>query len=168
MKASKPNVNVTRGSKTKTQGKKAEYKKDECAASGGNRPEVRKKGDGGPRAIGPDIAKGKKKHVQPQHEMAVSQSAPLSQNEGSVEGSMQIPNPTSHDTQTENPSSRATTNVSSQPKVQQPFRRPKQTIRRPQVQGSVGADTTAATTSPAAFGMFKFIPTPGLNQSKKK
>ncbi|XLR43252.1 hypothetical protein S83_027912 [Arachis hypogaea] len=55
MKASKPNVNVTRGSKTKTQGKKAEYKKDECAASGGNRPEVRKKGDGGPRAIGPDI-----------------------------------------------------------------------------------------------------------------
>ncbi|QHO14814.1 hypothetical protein S245_032117 [Arachis hypogaea] len=89
-------------------------------------------------------------------------------NEGSVEGSMQIPNPTSHDTQTENPTSRATTNVSSQPKAQQPFRRPKQTIRRPQVQGSLDADMTAATTSPAASEMFKFIPTPGLNQSKKK
>ncbi|RYR40283.1 hypothetical protein Ahy_A09g046007 [Arachis hypogaea] len=235
MKASKPNVNVTRGSKTKTQGKKAEYKKDECAASGGNRPEtlgipcvhamtaIGRRGDrpegyvhqwlkidafratyahsispvnseeywdksgvvssippkikrpigcpvkrrrpdavedgpdgtktrktfrvtcskcgdighnaktckGAPQQGSSSKAKGKKKHVQPQHEMAVSQSAPLSQ-------------------------------------VQQPFRRPKQTIRRPQVQGSVGADTTAATTSPAAFGMFKFIPTPGLNQSKKK
>ncbi|XP_072060521.1 uncharacterized protein [Arachis hypogaea] len=54
MKASKPNVNVTRGSKAKTQGKKAGYKKDDCAVSGGNGPEVRKKGDGGSRAVGPD------------------------------------------------------------------------------------------------------------------
>ncbi|XP_072060522.1 uncharacterized protein [Arachis hypogaea] len=123
---------------------------------------------GAPQQGSSSKAKGKKKQVQPQHEMVVSQSAPLSQNEGSVEGSMQIPNPTSHDTQTENPTSRATTNVSSQPKAQQPFRRPKQTIRRPQVQGSLDADMTAATTSPAASEMFKFIPTPGLNQSKKK
>ncbi|XLR68709.1 hypothetical protein S83_019381 [Arachis hypogaea] len=53
MKASKPNVNVTRGSKAKTQGKKVGYKKDGCAVSDGSRPEVRKKGDGWPRAVGP-------------------------------------------------------------------------------------------------------------------
>ncbi|RYR36055.1 hypothetical protein Ahy_A10g051109 [Arachis hypogaea] len=86
---------------------------------------------GAPQQGSSSKAKGKKKQVQPQHEMVVSQSAPLSQ-------------------------------------AQQPFRRPKQTIRRPQVQGSLDADMTAATTSPAASEMFKFIPTPGLNQSKKK
>ncbi|RYQ97740.1 hypothetical protein Ahy_B08g093822 [Arachis hypogaea] len=53
MKASKPNVNVTRGSKAKTQGKKTGYK-DGCAVNGRSGPEVRKKGDGGPRAVGPD------------------------------------------------------------------------------------------------------------------
>ncbi|XLS73474.1 hypothetical protein HN51_030339 [Arachis hypogaea] len=216
MKASKPNVNVTRGSKAKTQGKKAGYKKDDCAVSGGNGPEVRKKGDGGSRAVGPDsvepspadnngpneakdggsnggeeenaidnipavansteanpdqngsnpgseaVGDKEQKASKPGSEAVGDKeqnaSKPGSEaNEGSVEGSMQIPNPTSHDTQTENPTSRATTNVSSQPKAQQPFRRPKQTIRRPQVQGSLDADMTAATTSPAASEIIQFV-----------
>ncbi|XP_016191556.1 uncharacterized protein LOC107632386 [Arachis ipaensis] len=125
---------------------------------------------GAPQQGSSSKAKGKKKQAQPQYEMADDWifDVPLSQNERSVEGSLEIPNTASHETQTENPPSQATTNVSSKLKAQQPFRRPKQTIRRSQVQESVRADTTAATTSQTASGMFKFIPTPGLNQSKKK
>ncbi|QHO52042.1 uncharacterized protein DS421_2g36180 [Arachis hypogaea] len=55
-----------------------------------------------------------------------------------------------------------------QTQPQQPFRRLKQTIIRPKSQESVSAKTMAAASSGTTSRMFKFIPTPGLNLSKKK
>ncbi|RYR30825.1 hypothetical protein Ahy_B01g055596 [Arachis hypogaea] len=55
-----------------------------------------------------------------------------------------------------------------QTQPQQPFRRPKQTIIRPKRQKSVSVETMTAASSGTTFRMFKFIPTPGLNLSKKK
>ncbi|RYR46722.1 hypothetical protein Ahy_A07g032502 isoform F [Arachis hypogaea] len=51
---------------------------------------------------------------------------------------------------------------------QQPSRRPKQTIIRSKRQESVSVETMAAASSGTTSRIFKFIPTPGLNHSKKK
>ncbi|XLT29512.1 hypothetical protein HN873_060804 [Arachis hypogaea] len=79
---------------------------------------------------------------------------------------MQEPNPPSQYTQVDNSPSNATRNVSSNQKVC-PLR-PKETVIRTKNSRSVSAETMVAATSGTISKLFKFIPTPGLNQSFKK
>ncbi|XLR47766.1 hypothetical protein HN51_032004 [Arachis hypogaea] len=79
---------------------------------------------------------------------------------------MQEPNPPSQYTQVDNSPSDAIRNVSSNPKVC-PLR-PKETVIRAKNSKSVSVEIMTAATSGTISKLFKFIPTPGLNQSFKK
>ncbi|XP_072055380.1 uncharacterized protein [Arachis hypogaea] len=103
--------------------------------------------------------KSKEKPTATQEEVQVSQSAPVTE-------VTQPEAPTNHTVPDIGMNVNAATGRQIQP--QQPSRRPKQTIIRSKRQESVSVETMAAASSGTTSRIFKFIPTPGLNHSKKK
>ncbi|RYR27571.1 hypothetical protein Ahy_B01g051587 [Arachis hypogaea] len=127
-----------------------------CGDTGHNAKTCKGAPKAGTNPKGKVKGKSREKSTTTQEEVQVSQSAPVTQPEA----------PTNATIPDVGMNVNAATGRQTQP--QQPFRRPKQTIIRPKRQKSVSVETMATASSGTTSRMFKFIPMPGLNLSKKK
>ncbi|XP_057719130.1 uncharacterized protein LOC130933515 [Arachis stenosperma] len=138
-----------------------------CGETGHNAKTCKGAPKAGTNPKGKVKEKSKEKSTVTQEEVQVSQSAPVTEPD-MCDNMLRIQPeaPTNHTLPDIGMNVNAATGIQNQP--QQPSRRPKQTIIRPKRQESVSVETMAAASSGTTSKIFKFIPTPGLNQSKKK